>query len=651
MLSVTIEFQRFGDTIGILRESERYIRTVGTTAPADEVQFQLEQACLVDGMRTLDYGLFDGPGDPEKIRENSARFLSGIKAYLEEFLPTAAPPGCTEDRYQVEVVTRALELAQLPFEVLASSHVEITRRIRQPWPPPLVNHSNTPKILFAWASPRKSVHSQSRMRVPHERHSKLLDEQLSDWGGIKGSAVTELKHVTQASLSEALGDPDHGFTHVHLLAHGIGPPRRDPAALFDINKKPEPSTFLALENEDGTIDRCSPANLGTMLKLDVPRPASFAIATCHSAEVDPIESGGTLAHIIHAAGVPVVVASQLALTQVGSDQLIKTFLRKVINGDDPRVALGQCRDALREKAEETYYDNVALIGYIHVDDGLEQRLPGRKFAVALARLNAASKQADKRVGDALPIMGDSQKGLSQAQRVEAEQIEKRFASVRDRLAELEPDPTLSKAEREELNGLQASSLKREAEAAWKLSQVLSGNDAETWRSRSKGALREAARAYSKAASWSRDHHWTWVQWLVLEAVVHGTLDGLEEDWIVSKAAATDAVKRQVPEYASDRERIDIQDQAIWAHGSLMELCLLSPLVGRGDALAEARKHLDELVKGCIEMGDEFPIASTLNQLNRYEKWWGADSEWPLPSEVVEQAKELYSFLKAHQTNK
>lgn len=89
----------------------------------------------------------------------------------------------------------------------------------------------------------------------------------------------------------------------------------------------------------------------------------------------------------------------------------------------------------------------------------------------------------------------------------------------------------------------------------------------------------------------------------------------------------------------------MQEQAVWALGSLVELCLLSPLVGRGDALEEAKEFLDQLVKGCAGIGDTFPIQSTLGQLKRYETWWGSDTEWPLPAAVVEQAKALHSHLK------
>lgn len=646
MDSITVEFQRFGDATGVLRTSDRYLRTVGTSAPAEEVRFELEQAVLIKGMSTLDYSRFRGTADGDAIRSVAARFLSDIEPYLRRFLPTGPPGSHAGGRYQVEVVTRALELAQLPFEVLSTPDVIVTRRIRQPWPPPPVVRSSVPKVLFAWAAPRLNPSLQRRMKVPAERHLELLEELLRDWGGVKGNAVVPIPNATRDKLAAALAPKDHGFTHVHLLAHGVGPASGsvDPTLPIDLSEKAEPSTFLALENADGTIDRCSPARMAEVFLPDVPRPASFSIATCHSGEVASIESGGTLAHVLHAAGVPVVLASQLALTQAGSDELIRTFLAKVIDGEDPRLAIGACREALARNEEQTYYDRVALVGYIHIDAELGG-LPDRKFEVALSRLEAASKYADKRVEEALPRMQDTEKGLSQEQEREAEEIAGRFASVRERLEALEPDASLTKAQREELHGLQASSLKREAEAAWNLSQVLSGRDAKAWCRRSRDALGCAAEAYARAANTSRDHHWTWVQWLVHQAIVRGSLDGLEDDWVVAKAAAQDAALREAPASADVDERRAQQEDAIWARGSLMELSLLSPLVRRGDDLSPAKKHLEELVKGSRALGIDDTIDSTLKQLSRYDTWWGADPHWPLPKEIVHRAKELYTHLE------
>lgn len=653
MQSVTVEYQRFGESTGVIRTSDPYLRTNGTTGPIDEVCFEISQARLIQGMAALDYDRFR-TGDEETVRHVAERFLADLQPYLEKFLPTTPPPEHNGQTYQLEIVTRALELAQLPFEILeegAAAGAVITRRIRQPWPTPKVVRENSPKVLFAWAEPKMRPTSSKVMEVPHARHRDLLDSLLTDWGGFATGAAVELKHATRKSLAKTLAPANHGFTHVHLLAHGIGGVRPDPHALIDLKAEPGPSTFLALQKADGSIDRCPPEVLGEMFPLNIPRPASLAIATCHGAEIESIEAGGTLAHVLHSKGIPVVVASQLAMTKKGSDQLIETFLKNVIHGDDPREAIRACREALRENQKETYYDRVALVGYVHVDDERESRLAERKFAVALARLKAASKYAEQRVREILPDLPGGERELSDTERRDAEDIRKRFASVREGLEELVPDASLKKDQREELHGLQASSLKREAEAAWNLSCNLSGEDAEEWLGRSREALRKAAAAYARAAEQSRDHHWTWVQWLVVEAIVHGSLEEHATDWITARAAAGDATKLRTPDGSGDdRESID---KAIWGHGSLMELCLLAPLTGSASSadganhLEEAEQHLAQLCAYARPLEFEYdPVQATQDQLDRYSSWWGADEAWSLPRSVVEGARQLGERLRA-----
>ena len=648
MQSLTVEFQRFGDPTGVIRLSDRYIRTIGTTAPAEEVSFALSQEILDRGMDALDYRRFErAAGDPDAVRATAEYFLDDITRFLEDFLLGDELPTDGEGPFQIDIVTHALELAQLPFEILEESHPElvITRRIRQTWPPPKVNRGNVPKVLFAWAEPRVRPGSNRRMEVPHDRHLELFDKVLDDWGGVTGGAFAELENTTRKKLADALTEK-HKFTHVHLLAHGVGPgPQSKPQGeRINLTGKPAPSKLVALENEDGSIDRCAPDALAELFS-SVPRPETFAMATCHSAEVDPVRSGGTLAHHLHAAGVPIVLASQLALTQDGSDELIRTFLAKIIEGDDPRVAVRACRDALRASVEKTYYDRVALVSYIHVGDDLESQLLEKRFKVSLAHLKAISREANDRVESAVKNLG-SAKDFTPEHRAEAEEIRLRFAEVRERLDKHENDPKLTKAQREELRGLQASSLKREAEAAFYLGRALSGDDSREWQEHSREVLRGAADAYRRAAEVSRDHHWTWVQWLVLEAVHRGSLADLEEDWIVAKVAARDSASLVPPRDASESDQKDFAERAIWGWGSLCELYLLAPLVGRVDALSEAKECLDNLVRGSRALNDGFPITSTLTQLERYETWWGADANWKLPPGVIDHAKELHDHLKA-----
>lgn len=648
MQGLTVEFQRFGDLTGVIRLSDRYIRIVGNTRPAKEIRFPIGQEALERGMSTLDYHNFErSPGRSDEVRAVADRFLQDVAPLIQDFLGDDVWAE-EDDRYQIDVVTRALELAQLPFEVLeeVDPRLVLTRRIRQPWPAPEVVRKNVPRVLFAWAEPRVREGSTRRMDVPHDRHRELLTELMEEWGGKR---LVEVPNATPRKLADRLEESvreEKFFTHVHLLAHGVdwkpGPEER--LQPIDLTAEPDPPILLALEHDDGNLNLCAPEELAELFS-DVPRPETFALATCFSGRVEPIHSGATFAHALHGAGIPVVLASQFALTKEGSDELIDTFLRGVIKGDDPRDALRNCRDALRNKADKTYYDRVALVGYVHVEAGLDERLKQRQFDVALSRLKAASKEAEKRIAPAVESLSEA-KGLAPEQRRVLEEIRQRFESVREKLAQVESQSELDKAQLEELRGLQGSSLKREAEAAWNLSRVLSPEHAQEWIEHSHEALQDAKTAYLRAAKVSRDHHWTWVQWLVLELVESGSLTEREEDWMTARAAARDATEFEVPAGASEKQRKQIQEMAMWGWGSLGELYLLAPLAGSSEGLADAKACLDQLVKKSRELGDDFPIKSTLDQLRRYGNWWGSDSAWKLPPEIVAHAKELYNHLEA-----
>ncbi len=637
MDAITVEFQRFGDDSGVLRRSDQYIRTVGSFAPAEEDKLMLEQADLDRGMKTLDYENYRGakPTEAENVRKNADRFIEQISEVLTNFLPTDPAENFSGGCYQVEVVTRAKELAQLPFEVLApEGKCIITRRVRQPWPRPKIVQNVEPKVLFAWADPRQSV--------PHETHMEALDEVLQDWGGVK-KAATVLENATLASLKAALQveNENEGYTHVHLLAHGVKPENKaDSSKLFNLHEEtPPPSTLLSLHGTNGKTHRCTPEDLASIFAGDVPRPASFTLATCHGAEIDPIEAGGTFAHMLHTAGVPVVVASQLALTQHGSHELIRTFLKMVVEGEDPRKALGACREAMR-KDKETYYDWIALTGYLDVSEDLEKSLPDRQFEAALNRMRKATKGAEAHANNVLSSDAP-RKGIA----AESTQIRAGFDSVRQSLLE-KLDPKLTKGQTEELHGLLGSSQKREAEAMWKLSEMVDGSLSANLLQQSRVALKAAADAYGKASVVSRDHHWTAVQSLVLKLIIQGGLSGSEDDWTVAAVAAKDTVRRLEEKRDNDPGDKLVFDAA-FAHGSLAELHLITSGTNGNKQFENARRHLDKLVH-CIqklEKTNTFPITSTLDQLDRYDNWWSVDEAWKLPENVVTNASALRNHLK------
>jgi len=713
--SLTVEFQRFGESTGILRPSERYIRIPGPTAPATEVAFPISQERILFALDALDYSRIRQ--NPEASRKTAEGVIRDLGPYAGEFLGAESEPGdAPEDELlQVDVVTHALELAQLPFEVLeeVSDRVVITRRIRQPWPPPEVARSLEPRLLFAWAEP---IHPKRRglvLRVPHDEHRSALEQVLEDIG--RGELV-ELAHATRDGLAARVREAareGRPFTHVHLLVHGMAETPK-PASGSHIELVPAetpPSNFLALEadSEKHAIHRCAPDELSEVF-VGLPRPEALTLATCHSAEIDPVLSGGTVAHALHQAGIPIVVASQFALTKHGSRELVETFLRGVLEGQDPRVALWKCRRTLRESSrttdpgEQTYFDRIALVGYFHLDEAIEARCTARGFQVALARLKHASREADERAKELQQVEPQRSERLAESERILAQ-----FENVRRGLSAREETTELSKAELAELRGLQASAFKREAEALFGIARAFGGNDHErSWLERSHRALADASEAY-ELARMSLDDHWVSVQWLVLEAVMWGSLEKRGEDWVVAQQAALRAAERSehlIPDVdvdtvrhagssaapavgsaaaagstadadatadaattpdadaippadeIADADAIAARDakerakQRAWGFGSLAELYLLAPLLPHGltahsspdRSLTRAIECLDQMVEWSRSAKNTYPIQSTLDQLARYEDWWGRDAHWALPAAIVERARRLRAHL-------
>ena len=592
MQSITIELNRLGDAEGVLRLSESYMRAVGND-PIEEAKVQLKQKAFGLCMKKLSYDRFRS-GPTGEVRAEAEQALAELIQPIKDLLPI--PDYDTEGLLQVDVVTNALELAQLPFEVLEEGHEDIvlTRRVRQQWPRPPVVYEPAPRVLFVWAEPKRR---DKRQTVPHDRHRKLFEEVLADWleAGKPEKTLVEIGNATFAQLQQALCDPGNGFTHVHVLAHG----RYD---------EEQEEVYLLLEDDEGLGSRHSPGELSALYEdPDLPRPGTIMLATCHSGEVDPLEAGGTLGQALHEAGVPVVLASQLALTKTGSDELIRTFLASTVLGEDPRRALRACRDALRTR-DDTYYDRVALVGYVHLEADFEDNLASHKLAIALSRLEAASKAAA---------------------RAAPSQALERFARVRGELAKLRQSEVAGKL-LEELLGLQASSLKREAECAWAGAAKTEGAEREALLEASRKAVRDAQVAYREAGRVSRDHHWTGVQSLVLDAVVDGSIAERHWDWIAAHQASRDDAHCA----ATDEDRF-------WGLGSIAELHILAPLVDEQDVLEP--QDVETMLELSKAIGD-WPLHVVVRQLDRYLEWWSKDDAWNLPEKVLERAQAVRDAL-------
>ena len=83
--------------------------------------------------------------------------------------------------------------------------------------------------------------------------------------------------------------------------------------------------------------------------------------------------------------------------------------------------------------------------------------------------------------------------------------------------------------------------------------------------------------------------------------------------------------------------------AIWAMGSLIELCLLASLAGQNPLISEAKEVWAQMKQAvaALEPPDPFPIESTERQLRRYVGWWTtANGFFPGRSDLAAEAASL-----------
>jgi hypothetical protein len=561
---------------------------------------------------------------------NRSAALAHLSEAVTNFVQQAAlgkliPP------LQIDLVVSASELSALPFELACNEvgawlvaredvDIELTRRVRLPFAHRAPRWHAKPRILFVSASP-----PGAGKPVPQEENKRALRNALFPWieplAGVPEAMPDEtnvLMLLPNASLPaitaacEKAAAAKKPFTHIHVLAHGMV-----------VGRGVRERYGLALHNGDGSLTTAEPADLVAALKPVTEDCSVVTLAVCHGgAENNPIYSWSSLAHRLHAAGIPVVIGSQFPLTFPGSAIFAEQFYSAALCGEDVRAALHVSRLALKAQSLQTNCDWAALVGYVRLPEGYSEHLIDVALEADLASLRTTQSWFDHIIAQKLP-------GIEPLREV-ARRIEARIGHLIRRLREAEACGR--KGVLEENLGLLGSAEKRLAEVQFKLWQI-EGTQAD--RVAEMQALQRSLAYYRRSFRQNLSHHWTGVQMLSLEAAVNGRIE--PKYWYAAVAAAETALENEA-EY--------------WAAGSLLELQLLAAFAG-GPVSSEAAKQqarsLAERVPADPEAGAQvpFPIESTLRQLRRYVSWWTkANGFFPNPaSELGPLAAELSEALQ------
>lgn len=617
--SVLVELIRHGADEGIFRPDIPYMVQTGDK-PVREFKVPLKQVQFHQYMQGLDYRA------APKIRAEALEALSAVVTdvlRLPEIGASAAP-------IQIDLVVTAGELAALPFELAkdgkggwllatAGRDVEITRRVRLDFGYRLGRWRAKPRVLFVAAAP-------SGATVPVEEHKKALRRALLPWiepleGGPKlildsGEVLQIIEEANLSAIRKACkeavecGKP---FTHVHFLAHGLA-----------IGPHYEQRFGLALHGANGKTEPADGAGIAKALEPIMGECSVVTFATCNGGkETNTILPGSSLAHTLHAAGIPVVVGCQFPMTITGSTLFTEHFFKPLFLGEDVRAALHEARKCLYEQHSKSNHDWAGLVGYVRLPETYDDHLIDVALEADLASLRTAQSWFDQVVTDAGPTDAPDRKMLDTIGRQVRERI--------DRLDRRRADAEASgrKGVLEENLGLLGSAEKRFAEIQFRLWTAGRSND----RDRAmRDALGRSHDWYRQAFRRNLSHHWSGVQMLALSAALEGRISD-QKLWSATMTAA----------------EIAMEDPAdYWAAGTLAETYLLATLAGQPAAewLDRAAMALKLLVQRTrMHREDGFPIESTLRQLWRYRYWWTAQNGFFAGGkDLTEEAGKLLDVL-------
>lgn len=543
----------------------------------------------------------------------------------------------------LRLVLSAAELALLPFELAQAPHgfpgagqplllqsqlpLCITRETRRV-PEEFVVWPERPKILFVTAAPAGFE------AVPAKAHLLALRRIIEPWiGAVEAEGpekrrqrvdkqLSVLTHASAESIEAACAA--ERYTHVHILAHGHE--RRDD---YDVR------FGLALHHAAdplGEADIVSGERLATALRVaqlnndgKLCRPAVVTVASCNSGNVGTVAgAGASIAHALHEAGVPMVIASQFPLSFGGSVRLVEILFNGLLWGEDPRRLLMDLRRHLHTQFPETH-DWASVTAYASLPPDFDEQLAKVQIQRAMDSIDVALHEADEVTRRF--SQRTTRRTLANETEEEKETLlrkaRQQVARAKERLEKLlirHPVHT------SRICGLLASTEKRQAEMHYAVTKISTIDPAESTAAHDDmiAAMERAMVHYWNAFLNDRDNHWAIVQHLSLSLILG----------IIHRTAQADGDSEKSPRrlwiLAETQSLIDLdhndKNKRRWAIGNLIELYLIAPLVDgvrERDPMEQfalkARQHAEKLKALCGARS--FEIFSTRRQITRYLEWF------------------------------
>ena len=377
---VTVELLRSGPSHGQLLSPLTLYLGICDEAEAGLVTLPFEHHRFLRRVGVLRYDDSKAADKVPELREmgvEMARVLGSIPRLAGSI---SADHGVDDTLVHLSLVLTAAELALLPFELskmplgpaqcteswLALQSrvpVVITRRTRNvaardfQW-------LKQPRVLFISAN----ADPQAPDSVPFKEHRLAMIAAVRPFmfpedrrptveaDGRREQFGDCLTILREPRLDDVVAEcREHRYTHIHILAHGD-----TDATLGDR------SFGLRLHPRDGVIsgERLASA-ITCMADGNIHRPDVVTLATCDSANSTEavLAPGASIAHVLHQAGVPLVVASQFPLSKRGSVLVAREFYSGLLWGEHPWVLMHQVRMALHGTQGHGDHDWASLVVY------------------------------------------------------------------------------------------------------------------------------------------------------------------------------------------------------------------------------------------------------------------------------------------------
>ncbi|MBQ0942856.1 CHAT domain-containing protein [Ideonella sp. 4Y16] len=548
-----------------------------------------------------------------------------------------------EPLLHVQLALSALELSMLPFEaVVAPDHfpggnkpmllhspMVVTREVRRAQRA-AVRWNRPPKVLFAFASPgglapvpaQEHLNALRRAIEPLVRRSTETDPEKNKKERLLkvGELLHVLPNASLRSLTEACRS--QSFTHVHILAHGL------PIQMAGGDRY---GMALCRDGEPLTLATVDAAQLVGALRGGIDAddncmPTLVSLATCDSGAVDSVlMPGGSLAHELHEAGVPWVVASQFPLWMDASVLLAESLYAGVLVGHDPRRVLLEVRRRLAAEVPDTF-DWASLVAYATIPFDLDRQVADFRERQTRALLEARFSMIDEMLAQG--TTGAELRARIAPQAEDIREMLRRQTAAADRVDASFSSERARRALRAEWLGMTAASEKRLGIAYQRVADAETAQkDADTGAPdpRAQEAYRRARDLYLEASREEPHNHWVSTQYLSM-----GVIAARGDKAALAALVSAGKLRWELTTQLARLEQLSAKGKDLaWAWGTVAELTMLgSVYAGRQFRLGQAQNTITEACQAIIASAgsDPFPVQSTRRQFQRYCEQW-ADDRW------------------------